>query len=131
MATVLIIEDSATDAHAYGRMLTGHGHQVHVATSGEDGLEMAASLAPDLVLMDIVMPGVNGFEATRLLRRAHDTAGIPIIILSTKDQETDRIWGLRQGAIDYLVKPVARAALLHSVDAALAGAPRRTGDGRA
>ena len=121
MAEILVIEDSPTDAHAYGRMLRGHGHTVHVASSGEDGIALAESLHPDLILMDIVMPGVNGFEATRTLRRARGTAGIPVIMLSTKDQETDRIWGLRQGAIDYLVKPVARAVLLRSVDAALAG----------
>ena len=122
MADILVIEDSPTDAHAYARMLRGDGHTVHVATSGEDGIALAESLHPDLILMDIVMPGVNGFEATRTLRRARGTAAIPVIMLSTKNQETDRIWGLRQGAIDYLVKPVARAVLLRSVDAALAGA---------
>lgn len=122
MADILVIEDSPTDAHAYGRMLRGEGHVVHVASSGEDGIALASSLHPDLILMDIVMPGVNGFEATRALRRERETARIPVIMLSTKDQETDRIWGLRQGAIDYLVKPVARAVLLRSVDAALAGA---------
>ena len=68
------------------------------------------------------MPGVNGFEATRMLRREQTTANIPVIILSTKAQDTDRIWGLRQGAIDYLVKPVTRPVLLRSVDAALADA---------
>jgi len=119
MATILVIEDSPTDAHAVSRMLRRHGHDVHVATDGEQGMAQAASLRPDVILMDVVMPGVNGFEATRLLRRDRGTGGIPIIILSTKDQETDRIWGLRQGAIDYLVKPVARAVLLGSVDAAL------------
>lgn len=122
MAEVLIVEDSSTDAHAYGRMLRGHGHVVHVANTGEQGLELAVRLQPDVILMDVVMPGVNGFEATRLLRRERATASIPIIILSTKAQDTDRIWGLRQGAIDYLVKPVGRAVLLRSVDAALADA---------
>jgi len=123
MPVVLVIEDSPTDAHAVSRMLRRHGHDVHVATDGEQGMAQAVSLRPDLILMDIVMPGVNGFEATRLLRRDRGTADIPIIILSTKDQETDRIWGLRQGAIDYLVKPIGRAALLASVDAALSTRP--------
>lgn len=122
MADVLVVEDSSTDAHAYGRVLRAHGHDVHVARSGEEGLELAARLQPDVILMDVVMPGVNGFEATRLLRRDRATSGIPVIILSTKAQDTDRIWGLRQGAIDYLVKPVSRQVLLRSIDAALADA---------
>jgi len=83
---------------------------------------MARATPPDVVLMDIVMPGLNGFETTRALRRDASTAGVPVIMLSTKDQETDRIWGLRQGAIDYLVKPVARQVLIRSVDSALASA---------
>jgi twitching motility two-component system response regulator PilH len=122
MADVLVVEDSTTDAHAYGRMLRAHGHVVHVASTGEEGLALASSLQPDVILMDVVMPGVNGFEATRMLRRERTTANIPVIILSTKAQDTDRIWGLRQGAIDYLIKPVTRPVLLRSVDAALADA---------
>lgn len=122
MANVLIVEDSPTDAHAYSKMLKQHGHVVHTARDGEQGLKLAVSLQPDVVLMDIVMPGVNGFEATRRLSKTPETARIPIIILSTKSQDSDRIWGLRQGAIDYLTKPVSRAVLLRSVDAALADA---------
>ncbi len=83
-------------------------------------MELAQQHAPNLIIMDIVMPGVNGFEATRELRRSDDTAGIPIIMMSTKDQEIDRIWGLRQGAFDYLVKPVKKSALLKCVNSALA-----------
>ncbi len=82
---------------------------------------MARQNQPDVILMDIVMPGVNGFQATRELRNDASTSTIPVIMLSTKNQETDRIWGLRQGAIDYLVKPVGRHTLLRSVDSALAG----------
>ncbi len=122
MAEILLIEDSPTDAHAYGGVLRSHGHTVQTAATGEQGIEMAARLKPDVILMDIVMPGVNGFQATRELRRTASTASIPIIMLSTKGQETDRIWGLRQGAIDYLVKPVSRQVLLRSVDTALANA---------
>ena len=122
MADILLVEDSPTDAHAYSAILRSLGHEVRTAVNGEQGIDMARLHHPDLVLMDIVMPGVNGFEATRELRRDVETRDIPVIILSTKDQETDRIWGLRQGAIDYLVKPVRRAALLRSVESALASA---------
>jgi len=120
VADILLIEDSATDAHAYGQVLRSNGHEVLNASSGEEGMEMALKHNPDLIIMDIVMPGVNGFQATRELRRSDDTAGIPIIMMSTKDQETDRIWGLRQGAFDYLVKPVKKRMLLKCVDSALA-----------
>lgn len=122
MADVLLIEDSPTDALAYSEVLRSHGHDVRNARSGEEGIQMATEQRPDVVLMDIVMPGVNGFEATRELRRHPATAAVPVIMLSTKNQETDRIWGLRQGAIDYLVKPVSRQALLRSVESALSGA---------
>ncbi len=83
-------------------------------------MDMAQKHSPDLIIMDIVMPGVNGFQATRELRRSTETAAIPIIMMSTKDQEADRIWGLRQGAFDYLIKPVKRRLLLASVASALA-----------
>jgi len=120
VADILLIEDSATDAHAYGSVLRSNGHTVLAATTGEEGMNMAQKHSPDLIIMDIVMPGVNGFQATRELRRSSETAGIPIIMMSTKDQEADRIWGLRQGAFDYLIKPVKRRLLLKSVASALA-----------
>lgn len=122
MADIILVDDSPTAAHAYGKMLRKHGHVVRIAVTGEEGMDMARQAQPDVILMDIVMPGVNGYEATRILRREKATANIPVIMLSTKDQETDRIWGLRQGAIDYLVKPVSRQDLLQSVDSALASA---------
>jgi len=122
LADILLVEDSPTDAHAYSAILRSHGHEVRTAVNGEEGIDMARAHHPDVVLMDIVMPGLNGFEATRELHRDAETRDIPVIILSTKDQETDRIWGLRQGAIDYLVKPVRKAALLRSVESALASA---------
>lgn len=120
MADILLIEDSATDAHAYASVLRANGHEVVTASTGEEGMELAQKHNPDLIIMDIVMPGVNGFQATRELRRGTETSTIPIIMMSTKDQETDRIWGLRQGAFDYLVKPVKKRLLLQSVDSALA-----------
>lgn len=120
MADILLIDDSPTASHAYGGILRSHGHTVQTAANGELGIELATRFKPDVILMDIIMPGVNGFEATRELSRNDRTAAIPIIMLSTKNQATDRIWGLRQGAVDYLVKPVNPKALLRSVDTALA-----------
>lgn len=120
MADILLIEDSATDAHAYGSVLRSNGHRVLSASTGEQGMDLAQKHTPDLIIMDIVMPGVNGFQATRELRRGSNTAEIPIIMISTKDQEADRIWGLRQGAFDYLVKPVKKRLFLKSVESALA-----------
>ncbi|MBX2835356.1 MAG: response regulator [Gammaproteobacteria bacterium] len=120
MADVLIIEDSPTDAQAYSGTLREHGYTVSMANNGEEGMALAAKLQPDLILMDIVMPGINGFQATRELGKQAETTNIPIIMLSTKDQQTDRIWGLRQGAVDYLVKPISRRELVESVQSALA-----------
>lgn len=119
MSLVLIIEDSPTDALAYRRVLEASGHKVLHASSAEAGLPLAKSESPDVILMDIVMPGVNGFQATRELSKLDSTKHIPIIMLSTKSQETDRIWALRQGANDYLVKPVPRPVLLEAVQAAV------------
>ncbi len=120
MATILVIEDSPTDQLALGRVLEKEGHHVLNASNGEAGVIMAINQQPDLILMDVVMPGVNGFQATRQLSRLAETASIPVIIITTKDQETDRIWGLRQGARGYLTKPVKSNELKASVDAALA-----------
>lgn len=119
MAEILLIEDSPTDTHAYSAVLRDNGYDVKTAATGEEGIALAATLKPDLILMDIVMPGVNGFQATRELRRSEDTANIPVIMLSTKDQETDRIWGMRQGATDYLIKPVNSEVLINSIKTAL------------
>ena len=122
MSLVLIIEDSPTDALVYQRALEASGHRVLHANSAESGVPLATSELPDVILMDIVMPGINGFQATRELSKLEATKNIPIIMLSTKSQETDRIWALRQGASDYLVKPVPRPVLLEAVQAALVAA---------
>jgi twitching motility two-component system response regulator PilH len=82
------------------------------ATNGEDGVAVARAELPDLVLMDVVMPGINGFQATRQITKGADTAHIPVVIVTTKDQETDRVWGKRQGACDYLTKPVDENLLM-------------------
>lgn len=122
MSLVLIIEDSPTDALVYQRALEASGHRVLHASSAEAGVPLAQSESPDVILMDIVMPGINGFQATRELRKLEATSHIPIVMLSTKSQETDRIWALRQGASDYLIKPVPRPVLLEAVRAAVVAA---------
>ncbi len=119
MTRVLIVDDSPTETHVLKGMLEKHGYQVSVAENGEDGIKLAQSETPDVILMDIVMPGVNGFQATRKLSKDPATAAIPIIIISTKDQDTDRIWGMRQGAKDYISKPVTEDELLQKINAAL------------
>ncbi len=118
MAHILIVDDSPTEVHVFRTMLEKHGYSVSVATSGEEGVEKIRGEKPDLVLMDIVMPGLNGFQATRQLTRDPETSSIPVVILSTKGQESDRVWGLRQGAKDYLTKPVREDLLvgkIHSI----------------
>jgi twitching motility two-component system response regulator PilH len=115
MARILIIDDSPTETYRFREILEKHGHQVLVANNGADGVAMTSSEQPDLVLMDVVMPGLNGFQATRQLTRSNDTAHIPIVIITSKDQETDRVWGKRQGARDYLTKPVDESVLTQTI----------------
>jgi twitching motility two-component system response regulator PilH len=119
MATVLIVDDSPTEVHVLSGYLQKHGFATETAADGAEGIEKARALRPDLILMDVVMPGMNGFQATRELARAPETAAIPIIMVTTKGLETDKIWGMRQGARDYLVKPVTEAQLVEKVRAAL------------
>lgn len=113
--TVLVVDDSPTETRIFVNALVKAGFRVETAANGEQGVEMARRLRPDLVLMDVIMPVLNGFQATRMLHRDAATAGIPVIMVTTKDQQTDRTWGLRQGAVDYLVKPVDTAELLHRI----------------
>ena len=117
--TVLIVDDSRTAVHLLKQMLTQGGYRTMDATNGMDGIDLARQSHPDLILMDVVMPGLNGFQATRQLSRDADTAGIPVIIVTTKDQETDRAWGIRQGAKEYIVKPVAAGELLNKIKSLL------------
>ena len=119
MATILIVEDSQTERQVLRKMLEKGGHLVIAATDGVEGMAMAKQNNPDLILMDVVMPGQNGFQTTRQLSRDPATQHIPIIIVTTKDQETDRVWAKRQGASDYLVKPVAEQLLLPSIESLL------------
>lgn len=113
--TILVVDDSATDRHILSRILTDSGYQVGTAESGEEGVAKIKEIRPDLILMDVVMPGINGFQATRILARDDTTRHIPIILCTTKSQETDKIWGLRQGARDYITKPVVAEELLHKI----------------
>jgi twitching motility two-component system response regulator PilH len=121
MAVVLIIDDSPTELHLFQSMLEKSGFDTLVADSGEEGLRQAKLSHPDCILMDVVMPGMNGFQATRKLTQDSDTAGIPVIMITTKDQETDKIWGMRQGAVEYLVKPVGAKQLAAKINAVMVG----------
>ncbi|ELW9539246.1 response regulator [Acinetobacter baumannii] len=112
MARILIVDDSPTETFCFKEILTKHGYDVLEASNGADGVTLAKAEQPDLVLMDVVMPGVNGFQATRQITRDEDTKHIPVVIVSTKDQATDRVWGKRQGAIDYLIKPIEEKQLI-------------------
>ena len=114
---ILVVDDSPTERHVLVELLTRNGYKVITAESGEEGIEMAKAELPDLVLMDVVMPGLNGYQATRTLTRDEATKHIPIIVCTSKGQETDKIWGLRQGALDYVVKPVNGEALLAKIAA--------------
>lgn len=119
MARILIVDDSPTEIHILTGILQKGGHEISTAPDGEKGVAAAREIKPDLVLMDVVMPGMNGFQATRQLSRDPETASIPVIIVTTKEQETDRVWGLRQGAKDYVTKPVDEAELVTKVKAVL------------
>jgi twitching motility two-component system response regulator PilH len=114
---ILVIDDSPTERYVLSEILTKGGYQVSVAESGEKGLEKAKTDLPDLILMDIVMPGLNGYQATRTLSRDEMTRNIPIIVCTSKNQRTDRIWGLRQGAQDFISKPVNGKELLAKIAA--------------
>lgn len=121
MARVMIVDDSPTDALNLKKILTKAGHEVIEASSGTDAIPRIRAEQPDCVLMDVVMPGINGFQATRTLSRDPVTARIPIIVCSSKSQETDRVWALRQGAREYLIKPVRESELLRKLRALLGG----------
>ena len=119
MARILIVDDSPTEVHVLKTMLEKNGFETLSASSGEDGIAMAKSEKPDLILMDVVMPGMNGFQATRKITKDADTSAIPVIIVTTKDLETDRVWGMRQGAKDYVTKPAQESELITKIKDAL------------
>lgn len=114
---ILVVDDSPTERYFLTDMLARHGFSVSTAESGDEALARIKADRPHLILMDVVMPGQNGFQVTRSLARNPETQDIPVIICTSKGQETDRIWGLRQGARDYIVKPVNPKELLAKIAA--------------
>lgn len=116
MANILIIDDSPTDVKIFSGALERAGHKVTSVATAEAGIDAAHKTKPDLVLMDVIMPGMNGFQATRSLTKDPETSAIPVLIVTTKSMETDRMWGMRQGARDVLVKPVSEKDLVAHVN---------------
>lgn len=114
---ILIVDDSPTERHNLSEILTKAGYQVSLAFNGEEGVAKAKAEKPDLVVMDVVMPGLNGFQACRSMTQDAQTQHIPVILCTTKNQETDKIWAMRQGAKAYVTKPVDGAELLKKVAA--------------
>jgi twitching motility two-component system response regulator PilH len=114
---ILVVDDSPTDRQFLSELLSKNGFSVSTAESAEDAFNKVKQAKPDLVLMDVVLPGQNGFQATRTLTRDEATKNIPVILCTSKGQETDKVWGMRQGARDYIVKPVNQADLLAKIAA--------------
>ncbi len=112
---ILVVDDSPTDRQFMTETLAKKGYKVVTADSGEDAVVKAKSELPDLILMDVVMPGLNGYQATRAITRDEATKHIPVIMCTSKGADTDKIWGMRQGALDYLVKPVDPQQLLAKI----------------
>lgn len=119
MARILIVDDSPTQTYNLSKMLEKHGHEIITAENGEEGVDTAQTQLPDLILMDVVMPKLNGFQATRKISQNAATKHIPVVLVTTKDQDTDRVWGQRQGAKGYLVKPADEATLIDTVNSLL------------
>jgi twitching motility two-component system response regulator PilH len=112
---ILVVDDSPTDRQFMLETLAKKGYQVVTAENGEDAIAKAKSELPDLILMDVVMPGLNGYQATRQITRDDATKHIPVIMCTSKGADTDRIWGMRQGANDYLIKPIDAGQLLAKI----------------
>ncbi len=116
MAKILIIDDSPTDVRVFTTLLEAAGHAVAAVSTAEEGIERVRADLPDLVIMDVIMPGMNGLQATRTLTRDPVTAAVPIVMITTKSMETDRVWGLRQGARAFITKPVKEKELLACIN---------------
>src|SRR6202162_3721038 len=114
---ILIVDDSPTERHVLNDMLTKAGYEVVASDKGEDAILEAKTVRADLILMDFIMPGLNGFQSTRAISRDPATRAVPIILCTSKSQETDKIWGMRQGARDYVMKPINRDELLAKIAA--------------
>jgi twitching motility two-component system response regulator PilH len=114
---ILLVDDSKTELHYLSDLLTKRGFSVRTAENGEEALRRLDEAKPDLILMDVVMPGTNGFQLTRSITRDPRFENVPVIMCTSKNQETDRVWGLRQGARDYVVKPVDAEDLMAKIQA--------------
>jgi twitching motility two-component system response regulator PilH len=114
---ILIVDDSPTERYFLTDILVKNGFSVSTAENGEEALLKIKADKPHLILMDVVMPGQNGFQVTRTINRDPETQDVPIILCTSKNQETDKVWGLRQGAKDYLVKPIDPQELLSKIAA--------------
>ncbi|HWP18101.1 MAG TPA: response regulator [Burkholderiaceae bacterium] len=114
---ILLVDDSKTELHFLSELLTKKGYSVRTAENGEEAMRRLAEEKPDLILMDVVMPGQNGFQLTRAITRDPNFADVPVIMCTSKNQETDRVWGMRQGARDYVVKPVDADELISKIRA--------------
>ena len=119
MARILVIDDSPSQLMGIRRIVEKLGHECLTAEDGAQGVEAAKAELPDLILMDVVMPNLNGFQATRSITRDATTGHIPVLLVTTKDQETDKVWGMRQGAKGYLTKPFTEAELSEVIASAL------------
>jgi twitching motility two-component system response regulator PilH len=119
MARILIVDDSPSQLMGMKRIVEKLGHEAVTAEDGAAGVEAAKSNLPDLILMDVVMPNLNGFQATRTISKDPDTAHIPIVLVTTKDQETDKVWGMRQGAKAYITKPFTENQLVEVINSLL------------
>ena len=114
---ILLVDDSKTELHHLSELLTKRGYTVRTAENGEDAMKRLGEEKPDLILMDVVMPGQNGFQLTRAITRDERYADVPVIMCTSKNQETDKVWGMRQGARDYIVKPVDTDELITKIRA--------------
>jgi twitching motility two-component system response regulator PilH len=119
MARILIVDDSPSQLLGMKRIVEKLGHETVTAEDGASGVEVAKSTLPDLILMDVVMPNLNGFQATRAISKEPSTANIPVVLVTTKDQETDKVWGMRQGAKAYITKPFTETQLIEVINSLL------------
>ena len=117
--SVLIVEDSATVRFVMAKMLRESGYQVLEAKNGSAGLVMASTHQPDLIFMDVIMPGINGFQVTRKLRKSEDTQDIPIIIISGNKDAVEQFWATKIGVNDYMEKPFNRRELFYRLEKVL------------
>jgi len=115
ISKILVVDDSKTELHLLSEMLGKRGYQVRTAENGDEAMRRLGEDKPDLILMDVVMPGQNGFQLTRAITRDPRFADVPVIMCTSKNQETDKVWGMRQGARDYVVKPVDADELMAKI----------------